>query len=85
MAVGAGAGLYPDSLCDPRQATQPLWATPDTPDGTCSGRISCGPPEFGLGGGRLANQPSPSPERRLLARPPTPLWKPGWLRNGWEH
>lgn len=70
----AGAGLCPDLLCDPGQDAHPLWATPDR---TCSGPISCGPPDFGLGGRLQASRPSPSPERRLLASPPTPLWKLG--------
>lgn len=52
--------------------------------GRAAAAVAAGFPTLGLRGRRPASQPSPSPERRLLAGPPSPLWKPGWLQKGWE-
>lgn len=79
MAVGVGSDLRPDSLCDPGQATHPLWAALI---GRALAAVAAGLPIWGFGGGRRASEPSPTPERRLLAGTPMPLWKPDGRNDG---
>lgn len=58
MAVGAGAGLWPHSLCDPRRATHPFWAASDA---TCPGPSSRVPPDFGSGWQAFGQSAQPLP------------------------
>lgn len=82
MAVGVGAGLCPDSLCDPRRATHPLWVTPEE---WAPASAAAGFPDVGSWWRAPSQSSQPLPRAAPPALASSASLEAPWLRNGWEH
>lgn len=81
VAVGFGAGLCPDLLCELGRATHPLWTTPG---GTSSSPSSRGFPDVGSRWQETSQSPRPLPRAAPPGSACSASLEAPWLGNGWE-